>query len=52
LEIFLCVCCPSVCLLWRELEKTLTLGKNDGRRRRGGRGLDVWMASQTQRTRV
>ena len=30
------------------LEKTLTLRKIEGRRRRGGRGWDGWMASPTQ----
>ena len=33
-------------------EKTLMLGKIEGRRRRGQRGWDGWMASQTQRTWV
>ena len=31
-------------------EKTLMLGKIEGRRRRGDRGLDVWAASSTQWT--
>ena len=30
------------------LEKTLMLGRIEGRRRRGDRGQDVWMASLTQ----
>ena len=34
------------------LEKTLMLGKTEGRRRRGGRGWDGWMASPTQWTWV
>ena len=34
------------------LEKTLMLGKIEGRRRRGHRGWDVWMASLTQWTWV
>ena len=34
------------------LEKTLMLGGTGGRRRRGHRGWDGWMASQTQRTWV
>ena len=34
------------------LEKTLMLGKIKGRRRRGNRGWDGWMASLTQWTRV
>ena len=33
-------------------EKTLMLGKIEGRRRRGRRGWDGWMASLTQWTRV
>ena len=33
-------------------EKTLTLGKIEGRRRRGDRGWDAWMASLTQWTWV
>ena len=32
------------------LEKTLMLGKSEGGRRGGDRGLDGWMASLTQRT--
>ena len=32
------------------MEKTLMLGKIEGRRRRGHRGQDVWMASPTQWT--
>ena len=32
------------------LEKTLMLGKIEGRRRRDGRGWDAWMASLTQCT--
>ena len=32
------------------LEKTLTLGKIEGRKRRDNRGLDGWMASLTQWT--
>ena len=37
-------------LMWRadSLEKTLMLGKIEGRRRRGSRGWDGWMASPTQ----
>ena len=37
-------------LIWRadSLEKTLMLGKSEGRRRRGWRGWDGWMASSTQ----
>ena len=37
-------------LMWRanSLEKTWILGKNEGRRRRGDRGSDGWMASPTQ----
>ena len=34
------------------LEKTLMLGKIEGKRRRGERGWDGWMASLTQRTWV
>ena len=34
------------------LEKTLLLGKNEGRRRRGNRRQDDWMVSPTQWTRV
>ena len=34
------------------LEKTLMLGKIEGRRRRGGRGLDGWLAPSTQQTWV
>ena len=34
------------------LEKTLTLGKIEGRKRRDNRGLDGWMAPLTQRTWV
>ena len=34
------------------LEKTLMLGKIEGRRRKGNRGWDVWMASLTQWTCV
>ena len=36
--------------MWRvdSLERTLMLGKNKGKRRRGGRGWDGWMASPTQ----
>ena len=34
------------------LEKTLRLGKIEGKRRRDGRGWDGWMASATQRTWV
>ena len=39
-------------LMWRtdSLEKTLLLGKIAGRRRRGHRGWDGWMASPTQWT--
>ena len=38
-------------LMWRadSLEKTLMLGKIEGRRRRNNRGWDGWMASPTQR---
>ena len=32
------------------LEKTLILGKTEGKRRTGGRGRDGWMASLTQWT--
>ena len=32
------------------LEKTLMLGKIEGKRKRGHRGRDVWMASPTQWT--
>ena len=32
------------------LEKTLILGKIEGKRRRGNKGLDGWMASLTQWT--
>ena len=41
-------------LMWRDnsLEKPLMLGKTEGRRRRGDRGRDGWMASLVQRTRV
>ena len=41
-------------LMWRaySLEKTLLLGKTEGRRRRGNRGWDGWMASLTQWTWV
>ena len=34
------------------LQKLLMLGKTEGRRRRGRRGWDGWMASPTQRTWV
>ena len=34
------------------LEKILMLGKTEGRRSRGNRGWDGWMASRTQWTRV
>ena len=34
------------------LEKTLMLGKTEGRRRRGNRGWDGWMASPIHRTWV
>ena len=39
-------------LMWKSdsLEKTLMLGKSEGRRRRGDRGWDGWMASSTQWT--
>ena len=42
-------------ILWppdakNSFEKTLILGKIAGRRRRGNRGLDGWMASLTQWT--
>ena len=41
-------------LMWRaySLEKTLLLGKTEGRRRRGNRGWDGWVASLTQWTWV
>ena len=41
-------------LMWRtdSLKKTLMLGKIEGRRRRGHRGWDGWMASPTQWTWV
>ena len=41
-------------LMWRadSLEKTLILGKIEGRRRRANRGWDGWMASPTQWTKV
>ena len=41
-------------LMWRanSLEKTLILGKTEGRRRRGDRGCDGWMASLTRWTWV
>ena len=41
-------------LMWRaeSLEKTLMLGKIEGRRRRGNRRWDGWMASLTQWTRI
>ena len=41
-------------LMWRahSLEKTLKLGKIEGRRRRGCTGWDGWMASSTQWTWV
>ena len=41
-------------LMWRvdSLEKTLMLGKIEGRRRRDNRGWDGWMASPTQWTWV
>ena len=41
-------------LMWRadSVEKTLMLGKTEGRRRRGSRGWDGWMASLTQWTWV
>ena len=41
-------------LMWRtdSLEKTLMLGKIEGRKKRGDRGWDGWMASPTQRTWV
>jgi len=40
------------CLMHRanSLEKTLMLGKIEGRRRRDDRGRDGWMASLTQWT--
>ena len=34
------------------LQKTLMLGKTEGKRRRGNRGWDGWMASVTQWTRI
>ena len=39
-------------LMWRadSVEKTLMLGKIEGRRRRGNGGWDGWMASSTQWT--
>ena len=39
-------------LVWRanSLEKTLILGKTEGKRRRGGKGWDGWMASLIQWT--
>ena len=41
-------------LMWRanSLEKTLMLGQIEGRREGGSRGLDGWMSSLTQWTRV
>ena len=41
-------------LMWRadSFEKTLMLGKTEGRKRRDNRGWDGWMASPTQRTWV
>ena len=41
-------------MMWRadSLEKTLMLGKIEGRRRRGWQRWDGWMASQTHWTRV
>ena len=41
-------------LMWKtdSLEKTLKLGKIEGKRRRGDRGWDGWMASPTQWTWV
>ena len=41
-------------LMWRadSVEKTLMLGKIEGKRRRGDRGWHGWMASSTQRTWV
>jgi len=41
-------------LMWRtdSLKKTLMLGKIEGRKKRGNRGWDGWMASPTQRTWV
>ena len=41
-------------LMWKaySLEKTLMLGKTEGRRRRGHRGWDGWVASPTRRTWV
>ena len=32
------------------MEKTLMLGKTEGRKRRGNSGRDHWMTSSTQRT--
>ena len=37
---------------WLTIEKTLMLGKTEGRRRRGNRRWDGWMASPTQWTWV
>ena len=34
----------------KEMEKTLMLGKIEGRRRRGNRRWNAWMASRTQWT--
>ena len=44
---------PILCLVQRanSLEKTLILGKTEGRRRRGDRGWDGWIAPLTQWTR-
>ena len=44
--------CFFQCLMHRtdSLEKTLILGKIEGRRRRGNRGQDGWMASLTRWT--
>ena len=41
-------------LMWRtdSLEKTLVMGKIEGRRRRGDKGRDDWIASLTQQTWV
>ena len=41
-------------LMWKaySLEKTLMLGKTEGRRRRGHRGWDGWVASPTRKTWV
>ena len=41
-------------LIWRtdSLEKTLMLGKIEGRRKRGWQRMNVWMVSLTQCTRV